>query len=291
MKKYFLTALILCSANVFAADRNIFDLMYLPKAGTAYGLSDISVVSGLASAEFVDIDISGYNLEQKVGYSITDRLTVDVGMNYSSVQQKYNYSSAVSNTDFTNKAKGVNDPSFDLRFRILEETLILDVLASYKMQTGDHKIDGNDYNNKQGGNSSQLGFQLGQKMNGMQWSFLGGLERFYKATTQTTSSSGTKSTSRDNAYNEWTFEGALLNNMSETSFIRSSLGVQFADKYKDNKNTETSSNTKYQLKGEYQYLLSKDVLLRGGLAYNTINQAGLDKFYFWVINAGATYQF
>ena len=289
MKRFLVASLVLSSVSAMAAERNIFDLMYLPNAGTKYGITDVNYLNGKASGDQLDIKLAGVIVEQNVGYSFTDRLSLQVGMNYTTSTQKIDYSTLINNngtSDTTNAQRGFSDPSAQLKFRILEEAVTLDVIGGYTVKTGTSSVGGRG-NNLQGGNSSTLGLQVGQKMTNMQWSFLAGFDRNYQATTRSQADGKT----RDDAHNQWSFVGNMLNRLSEKSFINSSIGAQFTDKYDDNQDSSTAPTTEYKVTAEYQHLCSQNLLMRAGLGYHTTNQAGLDDFYFWTVNAGATYQF
>ena len=47
MKRFLAVCLLTVSTVSIAADRNIYDLMYLPNAGTTFGQTDFNLIKGL----------------------------------------------------------------------------------------------------------------------------------------------------------------------------------------------------------------------------------------------------
>ena len=294
MKKFASIVLLVSSLTAMAADRTIYDLMYLPNAGTVYGFSDFSLVDGRAEGEVIgedyDVNISGYNFEQTVGYSVTDTFSVQLDMNYASTKQKVDLNDALNsfgNEDTEGKTKGLSDPSLTFKYRALEDGLIIDVGAGVTVKTGDNEIDDEERDNKQGGNSFLLAGQVGQKMESFQWAFISKFERYMKSTVDTKGEGKVK----DDAHNEWTFGGEILNKLDENMFLRSTLGVAFSDGYDDDEDDKTPPVTQYVIGTEFQYLFSQNLLGRVGIQYVKQNQSPFDTFQDMTFKVGATYQF
>ncbi len=95
---------------------------------------------------------------------------------------------------------------------------ILDFIASGVIGTGDTETDDDDSSNhKQGGNSAELAVQAGQKSENFQWSFGTSISRDFEATTNDDDDGKTK----DDAHNTYTFIGAILTKLAESSFLSS----------------------------------------------------------------------
>lgn len=292
MKKFASLVLLASTMSAVAADRNIYDLMYLPTAGTAYGLTDLNYlkgkIEGEASGFDYETDLSGYVVTQTAGYSLSDRMSLQVTMDYSNISKDLDFSNSLLE-DADGEQKGISDPEVAFKYRLMEDTLTVDLLAGVTIKTGDaeSESDSQDSNNKQGGNSSLLGVQVGQKMDRFQWAFFSTFERNFESKNEIKGDEDTK----DDAHNEWTFVGSVLTKLAEKSFLNTNAGVQFTDEYDDNKDGNTAPETTYIIQAEYQHLLSEALLLRAGLAYNTINTGEFDDYNFTVLNLGATYQF
>lgn len=75
---FFLLLLTSFSTNA-AVNRNIWDLQYLPEAGTIYGESTFTFVDGEADVRspIPDSEISGQTFTQRIGYSLLDKLSFE----------------------------------------------------------------------------------------------------------------------------------------------------------------------------------------------------------------------
>ncbi|MFL5785326.1 MAG: hypothetical protein ACJ76H_11985, partial [Bacteriovoracaceae bacterium] len=71
MRKLLGAVLALCSFSAYSVERSIWDIQYLPKAGTVYGQSLISYASG-ETKQNTTADIYGWRFSQSVGYSFSD---------------------------------------------------------------------------------------------------------------------------------------------------------------------------------------------------------------------------
>lgn len=280
MKLLLALAVLSTSAVSFATDRAIYDIMYLPKAGTVYGISEGSFLDAKAlDPAFGKIDSQIYTFQQSVGLSVTDRLLLSASGNY--------VKSKTDGTGFESESKGVSDPTITGRLRLMENS-DLDVIGDVGISTGDEEIEDNgDSNNKQGGNVATLGLQYGNRSADFQWAVLGSYTRLFEATAKFDDGTSVE----NDAHGAFNLRGDLLSRIDEKSVFRSYLLATITDEYEDENDVKFSSSNLYTLGGEYQYLLSQNLMVRGGINYllaksNSVDQN--DAFRFLV---GANYQF
>jgi hypothetical protein len=288
MKKLAIAFFVLAS-SAMAAERNIYDLMYLPKAGTNFGITEAGLVSGNieieALGETYDADLSGSTIRQTVGRSFSDQFAIAINAAYSNLKSDFE-ESAGSDSDST--TKGLGDPSVEAKYRLVETEITLDVIGELTIGTGDSKIDeDNKANNKQGGPSYFLAVQAGKKINDTQLAVSLGVESYGK---QKTDNDGSKTT--DDARNEWQMgASALIKAASDNGFIRGSVNAAFDEEYKDNEGEKTASSTTYELTAEYLHVMNANLLITAGITKTQTNSATFEKFEFWGLSASATYQF
>ena len=166
--KFIIAICLLASATVsFAADRAIYDLMYLPKAGTFFGSTEAGYGWGKStmhddSGDIADLEYSAYLLQQTVGYSVVDNLFISAAMSYQNTDIDVDVTGG--DTD-TYKTTGESDPRFEARFRAIETEYLVDVLVGAEIATGDSETASadNDGNNKNGGNVANVAVEIGQK--------------------------------------------------------------------------------------------------------------------------------
>lgn len=289
MKVLLALAVLATSATALASSSDIYDIQYLPNAGTTYGFSTLDYLQGKIEPKGgSDSKIKGPRFEQTIGHSFSDRLSVQASLNYLKFT---NSTSGSSDTD----TKGISDPTVTARFRMIDEAIRLDLVGGALIGVGDNKTKSNgDSNNLNGGSNLFIGAQVGEKRENLQWSFLAQVTRHMEATFKDSSNSPS-TTVKDDAHNDLLLRADLLNKLAEMSYLRSHLSTQFTDSYKDDSTpkTETASQTIYEIGTEYQHLLSKDLMLRAGVDYQLINQyAGqIDKISAWDFKIGANYQF
>lgn len=282
-----LALLAVTTSAALAAERAIYDLQYLPNAGTTYGFSefeylkrDISGKSGL-----VDSDISGYGFTQTIGHAFTDRFSLDATLGYGSFE---------SDPDGRSKTEqsGVSDPTVTAKFRLMDEAFRWDIAAGALISLGDSEIESDgDTDNLQGGHAIFLGTQFGQKTEAFQWAVQGVFTRNLERTYETTV--------RDadiDANNELGLRADFLNKLAEKSLIRYFVSAEFTDILEsDDTVSETvdSPTTTYAVGGEYQHLFSQDFLGRIGVDYNMINSDSgyIDSDNAWNFRLAANYQF
>jgi opacity protein-like surface antigen len=299
MKKVLGACLALVSLSVFATDRNVWDLQYLPKAKTLYGQTSLTYGSGESEgSDSLDVDISGWKVSQAVGFSFLDNLLVSARIKNSGTTYEYN-----GETDAKSHYNGWSDPMVDARFRVMDESLIFDVVAggvvstgsAYYSQNGNNNAKGENDLDFQGGSQLFIGAQIGQKLSNMQYSFLGQLEHFLE------SDSRYQNMAKDenDAHTNWNFEGSLLNILMENKlFLHSFLGVRFVQKFDvtdkaDDSTYSTAPITEYRLGTGIDYAVTNDILANVGVAYRQLNMNSgtVDDFHVWLWTVGARYQF
>lgn len=295
MKKFIALAILATTAS-HAADRNIYDIMYLPKAGTTYGFTDFSYGEGeIKSDDDGDEDIDGYIISQIIGHSFTDRLSLNLSLNYANITSNPEDG---KEHDFS---KGISDPTLSARFRIMDEALQLDFLGGATISLADKETDVNstfdksDYDNLQGGNSFFVGTQFGAKSENFQWALTGLFTHKFKAENEYKVAGIGDFTIKEDAHNELNLRGDILIKLAEKSFLRSFISVDFVESFDDDQEpaNKFASMTTYTIGTQYQHLLSQDLLLKAGVDYATINARSgqVDDNKTWTYTIGANYQF
>jgi hypothetical protein len=293
MKTFLALAVLATSAASYSASRDLYDLMYLPNAGTTYGITELAYVKGefegkTAGFNF-DGDVKGYNFSQTVGHAFTDRLSLQATLDYTKQDADTDVSGLGSQTGTT---KGLSDPTISARFRVIDEDFRLDILGGGVISLGDQETDtetngDSEINNRSGGHSLFVGAQLGQKTESFQWSFASILDYNLEGTVDVDGETEDFDSSKD-----LSFLADALFKVAESSFIRPFASVEFTEQVElDNGEEETAPSTVYELGGEFRHLISKDVMLKASLDYTSTNQASFDDFTYWTFMAGANYQF
>lgn len=284
MKAFLALAVLASSAVSMASDRAIYDIMYLPTAKTAYGISELNYVKTKVDFGSSDLNITGPIFIQTLGYSFSDKLSVNAALNYTNLEFDPDGSSKT-------ETSGVSDPKFEARFRTLDTVHQWDILAGAIVGLGDAKTKSNgDSNNLQGGSSLYLGTQFGAKTTSLQWAVLGQITHNFKAKTEDKQNDVDV---EDDANNSLLLRGDILNNISEMSKLRSFVSVDFAEGFDDDQDDDTAAATTFAIGTEYQHLISSNLMLRGGVDYNCIKQdtGSIDSFNTWIFRLGANYQF
>jgi hypothetical protein len=288
--KLFVAICLLVSATVsLAADRAIYDLQYLPNAGTNYGISNLGLASGTQETSLTDSKITGWVINQEVGHSFTDRFLLSADLTFQHIDANTDVDSpGVSDVNAT--TKGISDPSINGRFRVMDEALRIDVVSNLIVTYGDSKTEGSQTNNSQGGDSISLGVEAGQVTDTFQYVGTASINRVFEATDKTDGV-----TTKDDAHNEYLLGAAGLFKIAEASFIKGILSAEFVDDYEDNDTTDTSgdtaSSTTYTVGAAYQYLVSSNLIVQAGLNASSINTAGVDSYHLYILTVGAKYQF
>lgn len=86
MKVLLALAVLTTSAVSLASERAIYDIMYLPSAGTTFGISEAQYSKRTIDADAGETDISGYGVSQTIGHTLTDRFGLAVSMNYANFE-------------------------------------------------------------------------------------------------------------------------------------------------------------------------------------------------------------
>ncbi len=293
MKRFLALAIAVSAVSAHAvSDRAIYDIMYLPKVNTKYGITELGMqdrdIKGEGSTR--DVDIKGWGVKQDIGFALTEKLTVNLHMEYLNAEIDQEGGSSFDQ-------EGVTDPVASGRFRLMDEDLKLDLIGSLLMSIADGKIKTDntgiisDMNNLQGGNAVSVGAQVGQQKENLQWAFLAQYKRNFEREYDIDNEDV-----KYKSNNDFFFRADLLNKLAEKSFLRSHVSTNFEERL-DNKTSGYSDlftpKTVYKLGTQYQHLCSSDLLLRGGVEYAIENsnngQFGSDRA--WTFSVGANYQF
>jgi hypothetical protein len=287
MKFFFALAVLATSVTSFAASRDIYDIMYLPTAGTNYGFTEAGYITGEVKGRSgtADADLSAYGIEQTLGRSFSDQLSVQASLNYINGEVDEDGSPKTEQT-------GLSDPRFTARYRVLDGDMRLDVVGGALLSLGDSKIKSNgDRDNRQGGHALFAGAQIGKKAESIQWAVSGILTRNFERTYDLSGGDADVDANLDLAV-----RADLLNKITETGFIRSHFDIEFDGMQESDDTapeTVVAPATRYVLGAEYQHLCSANLLARVGVDYameksNSGYQKSDDRFKFIV---GANYQF
>ena len=84
MKRLFWFALALAALPILGAERDIYDIMYLPRAGTSFGVSSFGYSHAHAngSGDIFSLSSDAFSMSQTVGHSFTDKFSLSVNMGY-----------------------------------------------------------------------------------------------------------------------------------------------------------------------------------------------------------------
>lgn len=277
-----LTFIAVTTSAALAADRAIYDIQYLPNAGTSFGFTDLNYTTVKIESD-ADTDISGYTFSQTFGHSFSDRFSLAAEMNYANVETD---PEGGRRTDET----GISDLTLSAKYRLIDSDLRLDLIGGGVASLGDSEVESNgDFNHLQGGNSLFLGAQVGKKSEAFQWAILGQVTHNFKATTDVEGASEV----RDDANNELLLRGDILNKLGEKSYLRSHLDMLFTEDFDDNANDTTPSTTTYTIGTQYQHICSSDFMAKIGVDYAKVNASTgqVDNYSGWNFTIGANYQF
>jgi hypothetical protein len=268
MDMKFLLSVLIAAMPVlsFAAEREIFDLMYLPKAGTTFGMTNASYGSLETEVPGSKTETNIYGLQQMVGHTVTDNLLISADIQYQQFE---------TNNDETT---GFTDPRLGLRYRMLDETTRFDVLANFSYDTGRRNPI------RPGNHEFNLGGQFGQKHQDFQWAFTllfgrnfapnnneqTGVEGFFQYRAQ--------------------FDG--LYRVMNNGFIRGYAGAHLLESQVGRANVEVEpSETRFQAGAEFRYTLLNNLLLMAGVEYQKHQNAQIDGRNALILTTGALYQF
>lgn len=284
MKALFATCLLVSSVAVCAeTGRDIYDVMYLPKANTTYGFTTGSWSKSTLETDTTDVDYDGYTIEQTIGHSFSDSFSLQASMNYLSLDGDMDPGTEATKSGFS-------DLTVSGRYRLMDASMRLDIVGGALISTGDHELKtNNDANNIIGGNNYFVGAQIGQKHASYQWSVLAQYTYHDEAFTDEPGLDNL----RDSPYNSGLVRADLLNRLTEKSFLRSHLLANFSEKSVSVDVTTGKGTDTYELGAEYQHLCSENFLARAGVDYQMQDKDAsyFDSYTGWKLTIGANYQF
>lgn len=292
MKKIAALITLVLSTGIQAAnDSDIYDLMYLPKAGTAYGFTTFGFGQQKREADNSDFDleVDGFEISQTLGYALTDRFSLDLDINYRDLEGDPEVG------DKFDAAKGVSDPTLTARFRTVDETFRWDLVGGAIINFVDREIDDGDANNVQGGHSFFIGTELGTKTENVQWLVGAFLIHNLEAETEFETPIG-DGTVEEDSNNALAIRTAFHHRLHEKNFLRWSADALFTEEIGNDREEfigKEAPESNYQFGLEYQYAASQDLLVRLGGHYQIFNtQTGqIDDWTGWDAYIGANYQF
>ena len=281
MKRLFWFALALAALPILGAERDIYDIMYLPRAGTTFGMSSFGYSHAHAngSGDIFSLSSDAFSMSQTVGHSFTDKFSLSVNMGYLTSKSTHE----LEGYRFTSKRVGWSDPSLSARFRLSDDGLLWDVTGGALIESGKSYQDQQRSNNKSGGNAFTLGTQVGKKTDSLQWAFHADLTRFGEQTHEINHPLFSWRIKTEPHYSG-SIGGQLLNRVGLRSFIRSgatfsAVGPAIDDSYKI-----------YRVGTAYEHVCSKDLILRGGVDYS-LTDTQLRYLHQFSFTMGAGYQF
>lgn len=276
----FLCILVVSSGALAESKRSLYDIMYLPQAGTSFGFSEGTLVNGkYMKKNEGKTDYDGYKFSQTVGHAFSNSFLFSLAMDYSFLQTQRSGFPTIERT-------GHSDPTLFARYRLEDEQTLFDLFMEAKVSVGDREIKSNlDQNALDGGHTLRVGAQFGRKYEESQWAFIVRYSRIMEATTEL---AGTKFDS--DAHNGYLVKLEGLANMSKESILRGFVSADLVEGF-DSDLGRSASSTTYTFGGEYQYLVSANFLWRVGLQIEEINQDNSNQYDFYNVVVGANYQF
>lgn len=292
MKKLvILMSTLVLSTGIQAKDRDIYDLMYLPKAGTGYGFTTLGFGQvKRESDEIGDLDLDGFQIDQTLGYALSDRFSLQLSMDYAKIEADPEGESKYDS------AKGLSDPTLTARFRAVDEAFRLDIVGGARVNFQDRKVDSDgDTNNVSGGHSFFVGPELGVKSEHVQW-FLGARYlRNLDSETEYDTNIGDVTLEED-SNNELLVYTSLLHRLHEKNLLRWNATANFTEEIgndRENLIGKRAPTSNYEFGLEYQYAASEDILVRLGGNYQIykFRTGQIDESQGWNAYLGANYQF
>ncbi len=286
-----LSALAQSTTSGGTGNRNIYDLLYLPSAGTNYGTTMVSGLTGTGKGGGSTTDLGGFLIEQVVGRSFSDALSLQLDFNYTQINSDYEYNDGETDSSET---RGLSDPTVTARFRVVDSTYRFDLTGGALVSVGDEKFDENgDANNLTGGHELFLTAEIGQSIGVHQWAVGAKYTRHLEAKSESEDDAGDFSSDTE-AHNSWQFRAAFLALLADTTYLLPNAGVEFVDAYEvedsdDLGSFEQDSVTRYRVGAELRHSLTADLMLKASLDHFKVNVSG--RFDYWTYGAGATYQF
>lgn len=169
-------------------ERDIYDLMWLPRKGIFYGATKVTFedqnFERKVPGDPVKVHQSSQLISQALGYSLSDRLSLQVESDYL-MRRKVTFTPDQGSETIT-EDKGLGEPSIAARWRIFSQernSLNIDLVpqATYsrgKFERGTGLEEGNNLN---GGQSYSLKLEVGKKYQKFQWMSYAGLMKVDEA--------------------------------------------------------------------------------------------------------------
>jgi len=277
------------SVKSFAAERALYDVMYQPKAGTTFGISEYIYSDDTVDSSAGDYEVSGSRFKQTFGHSFSDKLSLALGLNFANLITDPDQGKSSENS-------GISDPTVSSKYRLIDENIKWDLLLGFRMSLKDAEVKSNgDTNNVEGGHALNFGTQVGEKSENFQWAVLANVTYNFKRRIDQPGANNEEYNSKFDAI----LRGDILNKLTEKSFLRSFIsyemleGVTVVNSSVNVASVYSPEKDVYTLGTEYQYLLSNDFILRGGISYaSTKTDSGsIDSYNSWNLLLGANYQF
>lgn len=183
MRFLLLSVLFVGSAFAQTAERELIDLMYLPKAGTIYGETALNFEGTEYNQNKNELQVTTHNmiLSQDVGFSFTDSLSVGVQYEQQLKGEAESDNGATPGGTTTVDTEGTRNPTLKGTFRLMDQASsshTLDILAAYSPDLID--LEGSDNDEKftasYGGATYKVGARWGQKNGTSHWNFAANLK-------------------------------------------------------------------------------------------------------------------
>jgi hypothetical protein len=272
MKKLTALCLLTLSTASFAADRDIYDLMYLPSVGTNFGISTLSYNTG--KTEFsgdTETKNNGYGFQQTLGRAVSNNLSLSLGMNFT----RTNSDTAGDKSH----ERGFSDPTLGARYRIMDGAFRVDLLGNATFSTGEPSNE----SLRTGGHAVALGAQAGQKNQNFQWAITALVNRSLESE---------KNDVKYDPTNNYFFGADVLSRLNDRGYVRGYIDTTFADETKFKAGGQSAvSSTTYNAGAQYRHIHTADLMLTGGVNYGTLNRSTVESAGLWTVSVGALYQF
>lgn len=292
MKQALAIALICLSGNAIS-DSNIYDIMYLPKAGTTYGISELSFISGRSEIDDLDGDLSGYNVKQELGHALSDRLSLSLSINFLRFDQ--NIEDKQNNVDYVSERSGLQEPGITVRYRAIDSDFRLDFFGTAFVSYGDAETETTnkptqsytESSSNEGQHSVLVGTQMGQKYGMSQWAFGLAYQRNLGGTI--------KDNNVDREFDgsqELSTKIEAQRSLDESTMVRAMVGVLFQEKVNFKSGASYRDYTRDMIIGaEFLHTLSDDVMLSAGGELHQLRFGTYDKYNYGIFTLGINYQF
>lgn len=270
----FASVLALSSAAFAAPNTSINDLQYLPDAGTKYGFTQVNYVNDQEGSART----SGFIFNQKLGYSLQNNLSLEVGIDYTDIKVRNGLD-----------VNGFSNPTIHGKYRLLDKGAArLDITAGAHINAwGDAEETNNRLSANEGGNAFDVGAVYGHKHDNFQWSVSA---NFLRKTEETVKDKVSGDKMKHKAHNEVSLGADLLTSIYANSFIKASVGFQMDEPHDVTNAPAHSAVNRYKMGVEYQHVCKKDLYLSVGVTQNTLDVDDVKSTYF-VYHVGAGYQF